>query len=117
MTQGHFDKFTERLDRRVHLTDLNRRSGEQIFDDCEGIAWSPDGRYMAFIEENDCMGMRRKVWLFDVNSQQRIQLLASREKIHRIFWLADGRIALLASIPPSETAPRARGWIVSIFDF
>ena len=115
VTQGHPHRpITGRLDRQIHLTDLNRRDREQSFDNCEGIAWSPDGRYMAFIAENDCMGMRRKVWLFDVKSQQRVQLLASREKIHRIFWLADDRIALLASMPPSETTHRSLGWVLSM---
>ena len=115
VTQGHPDRYgAQRLDKQVHLTDLGQRGREQDFQNCEGIAWSSDGRYMAFIEENDCMGMRRKVWLFDVDSQRRIQLLASREKIHRIFWLPGGKIALIASAVPSKTASRTRAWLASI---
>jgi Tol biopolymer transport system component len=115
VTQGHSARgATSYLDKQIHLTDLSRRSEERVFEHCEGIAWSPDGRYMAFIEENDCMGMRRKVWLLDVRNWQRIQLLASREKIHRVFWPTKSRMALLATSTPSKTAPRTRGWIVSI---
>jgi len=115
ITQGHPDKSaTDYLDKHVRVTNLGTSGGEMVFENCEGIAWSPDGRYMAFMAENDCMGMRRKVWLLDVSSQQLTQLLATREKIYKIFWLTDGRITLLASITPSETAPRARGWIISI---
>lgn len=115
VSQEHSAKAaTSHLDRKVHLINLHRSTREEIFENCEGIAWSLDGRYMAFIEENDCMGMRRKVWLLDVKNQERIQLLASRENIDRISWLADGRIVLLASPTPSKTAPRTRGWIVSV---
>ncbi len=119
VTQGYSTRGdTGQLERQVHLTNLDRSSSNsairEVFEDSEGIAWSPDGQYMAFIEENDCMGLRRKVWLFDVNMYQRIQLLASRANIRKVFWFNDGRIGLLASSPPSDTAPRTRGWIVSI---
>ena len=69
---------------------------------------------MVFIEENDCMGMRKKVWLLGVNSQQRVQLLASRENIYRASWFADGRIALLASVPSTEGTQKTHGWIVTV---
>ncbi len=115
ITQGHPSKpITKRLDKHVHLTNLETPGRERVFEHCEGITWSPDGKYMAFIAENDCMGMRKKVWLLDVDSQQLTQLLATRENIYRIFWLTDERIGLLASVVPSETGPRTRGWIVSI---
>lgn|GEM_PF-677164 len=115
VTQEHSARSaTSRLEKQVHLTGLDRSGSERVFEHCEGIAWSPDGRYMAFIEENDCMGMRRKLWLLDVKNWQRIQLLASREKIHRVLWLANNNIGLVASSAPSETAPSTHGWIVSI---
>ena len=115
ITQGHPNRSaTDYLDKRVHVTNLETSGGEMVFGNCEGIAWSPDGRYIAFMAENDCMGMRRKVWLLDVSSQQLTQLLTTREKIYKIFWLADGRIAILASVTPSETAPKTREWIISI---
>jgi len=115
VTQEHSARpATSRLEKRVHLIDPSISGSERVFEHCEGIAWSPDGRYMAFIEENDCMGMRRKVWLLDVKNWQRIQLLASKENIHRVFWLANGKIGLLAPSTTSKTAPRTLGWIISI---
>lgn len=115
ITQGHSNKpATEHLDKQIHLTNLETPGEERIFENCEGITWSPDGRYMAFIAESDCMGVKRKVWLLDVNSQQLTQLLATRENIYQISWLADERIGVIASVVPSETGPRTRGWIVSI---
>ncbi|MFC1712455.1 PQQ-binding-like beta-propeller repeat protein [Candidatus Poribacteria bacterium] len=115
ITQGHPSKpVTKMLDKQIHLTNLKTPGRERVFEHCEGITWSPDGKYMAFIAENDCMGMKKKVWLLDVDSQQLTQLLATREKIYKIFWLTDQRIGLLASVVPSETGPRARGWIISI---
>ena len=60
------------------------------------------------------MGVRWKVWLVNVENWQRIQLLASREDIHEVSWLANDTISLLASSTPSKTNPAARGWIVSI---
>jgi len=125
VTQEHPDReVTRRLDKQIHIADLlsyPSRNGDdkelerkEVFQHCEGIAWSPDGKYLTFIEENDCMGMKRKVWLLNMTNWQRVQLLASRENIRRVAWLAKGMIALLASSTPSETAPATRGWIVSI---
>lgn len=116
ITQGHMDRpVIDYLGRQAHVTNLNGQGKEQIFENCEAIAWSPDGKYLALVVENNCMGMQRKVLLLDMESQRLNQLLASREKIYDVFWLADGkRIALLASSNPSETAARTRGWIVSV---
>ena len=115
VTQEHLGKrAASRLGKQVHLTNLDAKGTGAVFENCEGLAWSPDGKHLAFIEENDCTGMRRKVWLLDANSLQLTQLLASREDIHGVFWLADGRISLIAAHDPSETAPRTSGWTVSV---
>ena len=115
VTQEHTDRqFSSRLDKKVHLTDVQGQGREEVFEHSESVAWSPDGKYMAFTEENDCMGMRKKVWLLNLETWQRIQLLASRENINRVFWFTDGRIALLASVDPSNTVSRAYGWVLSV---
>ncbi len=98
----------------MHITNIDRSEGEEVFKHCQGAAWSPDSKYLAFIEEDDCMGVRWKVWLVNVENWQRTQLLASRENIQSVSWLANGMICLLASSTPSETTPTTRGWIVSI---
>ncbi len=116
VTHQHSDRKAEsRLDKRVHLRGFGGNAQTNAsFEHSEDVAWSPDGQHMAFIEENDCMGMRRKIWLLDVKNSRRIQLLASTENIHRVSWFTDGRIAVLASSPPTKKDAGVRGWIISI---
>lgn len=126
VTQEHSSKEAgEALDKQVHVATIVGEKREETFKHCEGIAWSPNGRYLAFIEETESMGINRKVWILDTTKWKRIQLLSSKEGIEKVVWLNNGKIVVLArsdSAKLSEKEPKESSskpakiycWIVSI---
>jgi len=98
VTQEHSSKEAdESLDKQVHVaTLLDGESHVETFKHCESIAWSANGRYLAFVEEDDSMGINRKIWILDTVKWKRIQLLSSKEIIEKIVWLNNGKIIVLA---------------------
>ncbi len=113
VTQEHSSRqFDRYLDKRVHVVGIGTKSIDEVFIHSEGLSWSPDGKYLAFIEENDCMGMKRKVWLYNAKKKERLQLLASKETIDKVHWLAKDRIAVLASPDTLKSTHKTIGWII-----
>ncbi|MBD3184716.1 PQQ-binding-like beta-propeller repeat protein [Candidatus Poribacteria bacterium] len=113
----HTDKnINRRLDKHVNMADFDQPGSEMVFEHSEGISWSPNGKYLAFIAENDCMGLRKKVWLLNPENWQKVQLTATKEDITRTNWLGDNRIALMSSPKSSKNGPKTRGWILSIWN-
>jgi outer membrane protein assembly factor BamB len=120
ITQEHSEKQAdESLDKQVHIATIDGEKKE-TFKHCEGFAWSPNGRYIAFVEENDTMGFIRKVWIFDTIKWLRIQLLSSNELIEKVVWLKDDTIMVLAradSPKPSDISqklPKINCWKLTI---
>lgn len=113
ITQEHSSRqFDRYLDKKVNVAGIKEQSIDEVFKHSEGLSWSPDGKYLAFIEENDCMGMKRKVWLYNVRKKERLQLLASKETINKVHWLAKDRIAVLASTDTLKSTHKTMGWII-----
>lgn len=113
ITQEHSSRqFDRYLDKKVNVVGIKGQSIDEVFKHSEGLSWSPDGKYLAFIEENDCMGMKRKVWLYNVRKKERLQLLASKETINKVHWLAKDRIAVLASTDTLKSTHKTIGWII-----
>ncbi len=114
VTQEHSSRqFGRYLDKKVHIVNIDGQSINTVFEHSEGLSWSPDGKYLAFIEENDCMGIKRKVWLYNVKNKERVQLLASKETIDKIHWLTEDKIAILASTDSLKSTYKTVGWIIS----
>jgi Tol biopolymer transport system component len=73
------------------------------------MAWSANGRYLAFVEEDDSMGINRKIWILDTVKWKRIQLLSSKEIIEKVVWLNNGKLIVLArsdSPKPSDSSKK-----------
>ena len=101
------------MDKKVHIASVDRTGRTEVFEHSESVTWSPKVNYVAFIEDNKDMGMKKKVWLLDMQTWRRSQLLASKEDIRKISWLSNGKIALSAVIA-SDPKSRIRGWMLSL---
>jgi len=128
VTQEHSSKeANENLDKQVHVATLDGDNHVETFEHCESISWSVNGRYLAFVEEDDSMGINRKVWIFDTVKWKRIQLISSKEIIEKVVWLNNGKIIVLAhsdplkptdslkkSQEPSNKPAIIKGWSVTL---
>ena len=84
ITQEHSEKKAdETLDKQVHIATIDGEKKE-TFKNCEGFSWSPNGRYVAFVEENDTMGFIRKVWIFDTEDGNLSNCLHLRNSLKRL---------------------------------
>jgi len=115
VTQEHSDRrLINRLDMKVHLVNADTKTSTEVFEHSEGISWSPKGRYLTFTEENDYMGIKKKIWLLDLKTMQRFLLLKSKDDIKKVFWISGDRIAFNAIARAEDKTARIRGWIASI---
>lgn len=121
VTQEHSTKEAgDLLDKQVHVADIKGNNTAISYEHSESISWSPNGRYLVFIEETTTMGINKRVWILDTEKNQRIQLLASRESIEKVVWLNNGKIIVLARIShknlseSKEKSGKIRCWMISI---
>lgn len=64
-------------------------------------AWSPDGRYVAFLSDREGTGQAH-LWVWDVEKNElknRSELRVRMEGLDRISWTPDGLMVLLPSVP------------------
>jgi hypothetical protein len=64
------------------------------------IAWSPDGRYLAYAAIGE--GFSPDLYLYDSSGGSTRQMTDGPSYIGKIFWSPDGRWILFESIPPFE---------------
>jgi len=66
-------------------------------------AWSPDGRYIAFLSDRDGSG-QAKVWVWEVASNQLRKLSDVSIRASNIQWLPDSR-RIVATVLPEDLTP------------
>ena len=121
MTQEHSTKeANDVLDRQIHFANIDDNSSAKSYQHSEGMSWSPNGRYLAFVEKAITMGINRKVWILDTQKNQLIQLIASRQEIEKIAWIKNDKIVLLARTTKQDFSESAgalgkiQSWMISI---
>ncbi|HGE69438.1 TPA: hypothetical protein ENX78_01300 [Candidatus Poribacteria bacterium] len=121
MTQEHSEKQADDLlDRQVHISIIDNEERKETFKHCQGLSWSPNGRYLAYVEDLDTMGFKRKVWVFDTERWQKIQLVTSKMSIEKAVWTDNNAIMVLAqanfqkSSEPQKKSAKINGWRLSI---
>lgn len=82
-------------------------------------AWSPTGKRLAYMEREDCVGIRWKVWVYDLESGKKFPIARTPMKLTAVVWMPDGKNLCLwqtsdylrdNAYKPALT----KGWIVSI---
>ena len=112
------------LDKQLHIVDVstmdaaNTVGSRQILKHTSP-AWSPQGDRLAYMEREDCMGLRWKVWILDRKTNRALPVARTTLSLTSITWLPDGKNLSLwhtsAYLRGGEYKPaKTRGWIVEI---
>ena len=106
------------LDKRLHVTDVNELSRTRILKHTSP-SWSPQGKCLAYMEHEDCMGLRWKVWILDLETNRKRAVARAVGNLTSVAWLPDGeRLCLWHTseyLRDGEYKPaKTRGWIAEV---
>lgn len=106
------------LDKRLHVTDVDERSRTRILKHTSP-SWSPQGKHLVYMEREDCMGLRWKVWILDVETNRKRAVARAAGDLTSAAWLPGGKQLCLwhtsdylrdGAYKPATT----RGWVVDV---
>ena len=107
------------LDKRLHLVEITSRSAKHQVLKHTAPAWSPYANRLAYLEREDCAGLRWKVWVYDLDNGKKYPIARTFMKLASIVWMPDGKSLCLwhtsdylrnNTYKPANTV----GWIVPI---
>ena len=111
------------LDKQLHIVDVsatepNTADQTQILKHTSPV-WSPQGNRLAYMEREDCMGLRWKVWVLDRKTNRTLQVARTTLSLTAVNWLPDGQHLSLwhtsEYLRGGEYKPaKTRGWIIEI---
>ena len=106
------------LDKRLHVTDVNERQRTRILKHTSP-SWSPQGKHLAYMEHEDCMGLRWKVWVLDLETNRKRAVARTTSNLTSVTWLPDGKQLCLwhtsEYLRGGEYKPaKTRGWVVDV---
>jgi len=81
-------------------------------EDFIGVAWSPDGKTIAFTASEATKKLRSSLWAISVADGSVREIYSAPDAIGRPRWLPDGR-GLLAPIRNADQALRGQLWFIS----
>ncbi len=112
------------LDKQLHIVDVSAMATTNAVGSTQILkhtspAWSPQGDRLAYMEREDCMGLRWKVWVLDRKTNRTLQVARTTLSLTAVNWLPDGQHLSLwhtsEYLRGGEYKPaKTRGWIVEI---
>ena len=112
------------LDKQLHIvnvspTESTNTTGNTHILKHTSPAWSPNGDQLAYMEREDCMGLRWKIWVLDRETDRALPIARTTLSLASITWLPDGKHLCLwhtsEYLRGGEYKPaKTRGWIVDI---
>jgi len=108
------------VDRLLYLTNWKEPKKSRVLKHTSP-AWSPDGKQLAFMEKEDCMGLEWKVWILTLDDFTKVPVARTNIKLNNIVWLPDGSKIFLWStsgyIRDGKYKPaQTTGWVLSLKD-
>lgn len=109
----------ERIDSQLHISASAQTGTQSEILNHISPSWSPTGKRLAYIEREDCEGIRWKVWVYDLESGKKAPIARTALKLTSVAWMPDGEHLCLwqtsnylrdNAYKPALT----RGWIVPI---
>ena len=112
------------LDKQLHIVNVSAMSSANTAGSTQILkhtspSWSPQGNRLAYMEREDCMGLRWKVWMLDRDTNRTLPVARTTLSLTAVTWLPDGqRLCLWHTseyLRGGEYKPaKTRGWIVEI---
>ena len=109
----------QRIDKQLHISGSAPALTQSQILKHTSPAWSPTGKQLAYLEREDCEGIRWKVWVYDLESGKKFAIARTAMKLTSVVWTPDGKHLCLwqtsdylrdNAYKPALT----RGWIVPI---
>lgn len=107
------------IDKQLHLSEtVSTLTQSQILKHTSP-SWSPTGKRLAYMEREDCVGIRWKVWVYDLESGKKFPIARTPMKLTSVVWMPDGKHLCLwqtsdylrdNAYKPALT----KGWIVPV---
>ena len=80
----------QRIDKQLHISaSVPTLTQSQILKHTSP-AWSPTGKQLAYLEREDCGGIRWKVWVYDLESGKKVPIARTSMKLTSVVWMPDG---------------------------
>ncbi|MCG9129505.1 PQQ-binding-like beta-propeller repeat protein [Candidatus Poribacteria bacterium] len=106
-------------DKLLYISDVNKEVSKHQILKHTMPAWSPTGNFLAYLEREDCFGLRWKVWIYDLDSGKKYPIARTSMKLASMAWMPDGNHLCIwhtsdylqgKIYKPANT----KGWIVPI---
>jgi len=112
------------LDKQLHVVDVSAMESANTVGNRQVLkhtspTWSPQGDRLAYMEREDCMGLRWKVWVLDRETNRALPVARTSLSLTAVTWLPDGKHLSLwhtsEYLRGGEYKPaKTRGWIVEL---
>ena len=112
------------LDKQLHIADVSAMATTNAVGSTQILkhtspTWSPQGDRLAYMEREDCMGLRWKVWVLDRETNRTLPVARTTLSLTAVTWLPDGQHLSLwhtsEYLRGGEYKPaKTRGWIIEI---
>lgn len=80
----------ERIDKQLHLSETVSTLTQSEILEHTSPSWSPTGKRLAYLEREDCEGIRWKVWVYDLESGKKYPIARTPMKLTSVVWMPDG---------------------------
>ena len=80
----------ERINRELHISASAQALTQNEILNHTSPSWSPTRKQLAYMEREDCEGIRWKVWVYDLESGKRMPIARTAMKLTSVAWMPDG---------------------------
>ena len=81
----------KRIDRQMHISETAQALTQSEILNHKSPSWSPTGKQLAYMEREDCEGIRWKVWVYDLESGKKVPIARTAMKLTSVVWMPDGK--------------------------
>lgn len=79
------------IDRQLHLADTTSPLTQRYILKHTSPSWAPAGKLLAYLEREDCAGLRWKVWVYDLELGKKFPIARTAMKLTAVAWMPDGK--------------------------
>ncbi len=80
----------QRIDKQLHIAASAPTPTQSQILKHTSPAWSPTGKQLAYLEREDCGGILWKVWVYDLESGEKVPIARTAMKLTSVVWMPDG---------------------------